>query len=155
KARKIADFRHVVCAAPKFLKNFGSVRHPSDLQSAPGLCYGNLPYPAIWTFRGPDGESGTVTVTPRLEATNGGALREAAIAGHGFLCEPSFIVHAAVEQGLLCPLLTDYRWHDMAIYAVYPATRHLSSRVRRFLDFVSDRFGSKPYWNDFLEDAPS
>lgn len=150
RARKLTDVQHVVCAAPSLLNTFGPVRQPNDLEGAPGLCYGNLPQPATWKYRGPEGERGVVTVNPRLEATNGDALREAAVAGHGFLCEPSFIVHQAVEQGLLRPLLTEYRWYEMGIYAVYPATRHVSQRVRHFIDFLADRFGAEPSWEAFL-----
>ncbi len=150
-ARKIADVHHVVCGAPDFFKTRGLPSHPRTLEGWPGLCYGNLPNPPLWTYRAPDGKEGSVLVDTRFEATNGDALREMAIAGHGVLCEPSFIVHGAVERGLLQPVLTDYRWYDMAVYVVYPPTRHLSSRVRRFIDFLVERFGPHPYWDDFLK----
>lgn len=150
RARKISSVNHVVCAAPALLRAFGPVRHPSDLEGAPGLCYSNLSAPTVWRYQGPDGETGAVTVVSRLQANNGDALRETAVAGHGFLCEPSFIVHSAVERGLLAPLLTTYRWHDMGVYALYPPTRRLSPRVRRFIDFLADRFGAAPYWEAFL-----
>ena len=149
-ARKIGAFRHVVCAAPSFFAARAVPERPEDIEGWPGLCYGNLQHPEVWTYSGPNEKQGNVTVEPRLIANNGDALREAAIAGHGILCEPSFIVHGAVERGLLQPILTEYRWYDMAIYAVYPPTRHLSRRVRRLIDFLSGRFGDNPYWDDFL-----
>ena len=149
-ARRIARVHHVVCAAPEFFQERGRPNHPQDIEGWPGLCYGNLPNPPLWTYRGPTGERGAVRVDTRFQATNGDALREAAIAGLGVLCEPSFIVHGAVERGLLVPVLTDHAWYDMAIHAVYPQTRHLSSRVRRFIDFLDQRFGSTPYWDAFL-----
>lgn len=149
-ARKIGTFRHVACGAPALFDARTLPQHPTDIEGWPGLCYGNLSKPDVWTWSGPDGESGIIKVEQRLVANNGDALREAAIAGHGILCEPSFIVHGAVERGLLQPILTQFNWYDMAIYAVYPPTRHLSRRVRRFIDFLSDRFGDNPYWDDFL-----
>lgn len=152
-ARKIVDVRHAVCAAPGFFNARGAPRTPRDLEGAPGLCYGNLRDPSLWPFRGPDGSQGAVRVATRFEATNGDALREVAIAGHGVLCEPTFILHGAVERGLLQPVLTEYDWYDMALFVVYPPTRHLSSRARRFIDFLADRFGPDPYWDGFLRRA--
>ncbi|MEO0881829.1 MAG: LysR family transcriptional regulator [Pseudomonadota bacterium] len=150
-ARKLADVQHVVCGAPELFRQYGTPEHPSDLEGWPGLCYGNLPNPPLWSFTAPNGDEGTVMVNTRFQATNGDALRETAIAGLGILCEPSFIVHQAVERDLLKAVLTEYRWYNMGIYAVYPPTRHLSLRVRRFIDFLAERFGPTPYWDEFLD----
>lgn len=150
-ARKIAGFHHLVCAAPSFFDTHGVPQHPSDLRDLPGLCYGNLPNPPLWSYRDPMGETGSVLLKRRFEATNGDALRDAAIAGLGVLCEPSFIVHRAVADGLLRSVLTEYQWYDMAIYAVYPATQHVPMRVRALIDFLAGRFGDAPYWNDVLK----
>lgn len=149
-ARKIGTFRHVACASPDFFSARQIPQHPDDISGWPGLCYGNMTRPNIWKHVGPDGEAGSVTVEPRLVANNGDALREAAIAGLGILSSPSFIVHRAIEEKLLQPVLLDFQWFEMAIYAVYPPTRHLSQRVRRFIDFLASRFGDHPYWDDFL-----
>lgn len=149
-ARKIANVRHVVCASPSFFAEHRKPKTPDDLEGMPGLCYGNLRHPDIWQYRAADGSKGSVRVSPRLTSTNGDALREAAVAGLGVLCEPSFIVHGAVERGLIQPILTNYRWYDMAIYVLFPPTRHLSSRVRRLIEFLTDRFGTNPYWDNFL-----
>ncbi len=151
--RRIAGFRHVVCAAPAFIAEHGVATAPSDLEGAPGLCYGNFARPDVWSYRGPAGEAGSVTVSARLICNNGDVLREAAIAGLGVVCEPSFVLHRAVEAGHLRPMLTAYRWYDMAIYALFPPTRHLSTRVRALIDFLADRFGDRPYWDEFLTKA--
>jgi DNA-binding transcriptional LysR family regulator len=59
-------------------------------------------------------------------------------------------VHRAIEQGQLIPVLTKYVWSDVAAYAVYPSTRHLSRRVRVLIDFLVERFGETPYWDRCL-----
>jgi DNA-binding transcriptional LysR family regulator len=87
----------------------------------------------------------------RLLAGNGGVLRDAAIAGEGVIMQPSFVVHKAVERGRLVPILGDFSWQEIAIYIVYPQTRHLSARARAFIDFLRARIGPKPYWEAFLE----
>jgi DNA-binding transcriptional LysR family regulator len=101
--------------------------------------------PGLWRFRGPDGEPGQVRVPVRLAASIGEFLMRAGIAGGGLVQLPSFYVHEALRTGQLLPLLTDHVRPELAAYAVYPPTRHLSSRVRAFIDFLADRLAGQPY----------
>jgi len=152
-ARKLASVRHVVCASPDFLNCYGRPETPQDLSEMPALCYGNLSQPGTWHYRDKNNSPAYVKVPMRMRATNGDALVEAAVAGLGILCEPSFIVHGAVERGLLTPVLTGYQWYAMNIYAVYPQTRHMPARVRAFIEFLASHFGGTPYWEHFLTKA--
>jgi DNA-binding transcriptional LysR family regulator len=152
-ARKLASVRHVVCASPDFFKTYGMPKTPQDLSEMPALCYGNLDHPDTWHYHDKNNRPAKVKVPLRMRATNGDALVEAAVAGLGVLCEPSFIVHGAVERGVLIPVLTDYQWYAMNIYAVYPQTRHMPARVRVFIDFLVSHFGDNPYWERFLTEG--
>lgn len=152
-ARKLASVRHVVCASPDFLNRHGIPSTPQDLSALPALCYGNLSQPDTWHYHDKDSKPGQVKVPMRMRANNGDALVEAAIAGLGVLCEPSFIVHGSVERGVLKPLLTDYQWNPMGIFAVYPQTKHMPTRVRAFIDFLVSSFGDTPYWEHFLTES--
>ncbi|MEH6651752.1 MAG: LysR family transcriptional regulator [Motiliproteus sp.] len=149
-ARKVASVRHVVCASPDFLNQHGTPETPQDLSDMPALCYGNLSQPGTWQYHDKENKAASVKVPIRMRATNGDALVEAAVAGLGILCEPSFIVHGAVERGVLKPVLTDFQWYAMNIYVVYPQSKHLPARVRAFIDFLSSHFGDTPYWERFL-----
>lgn len=149
-AKRLAPVNHVVCASPDYLNTHGIPTTPDELKDLPALCYSHLKNPDSWQYTTPSGDKGTVKVGVRMQSNNGDALREAAVAGLGLLCEPTFIVHSAVEKGLLKPVLTDYKWYGMNVYAIYPQTRHLSSKVRAFIDFLRHRFGDKPYWEQFL-----
>ncbi len=151
-ARRIAEFRQIVGAAPEFFDKHGRPSTPEDLEGLPALCYANLQNPDIWSFEDPSGTAGRVQVKPRLLSSNGDSIREAAIAGLGVICQPSFIVYEALADGRIEAVLREYRWFDMGIYAVYPPTRYLSTRVRRFIDFLAARFGPNPYWDDVLKD---
>tara|TARA_B110000444_G_C18745093_1_gene549873 strand:- start:648 stop:1196 length:549 start_codon:yes stop_codon:yes gene_type:complete len=148
--RKLASVRHVVCASPDFLNRHGIPSTPQDLSALPALCYGNLSQPDTWHYHDKDSKPGQVKVPMRMRANNGDALVEAAIAGLGVLCEPSFIVHGSVERGVLKPLLTDYQWNPMGVFAVYPQTKHMPTRARAFIDFLVSSFGDTPYWEHFL-----
>ena len=83
----------------------------------------------------------------RLLANNGDFLVETATAGHGIVMEPTFIVHRAVAEGRLEPVLTDHSWSNVHLFAVYPPTRHLSSLVRAFIDLLVERFAGAPPWD--------
>ncbi len=48
------------------------------------------------------------------------------------------------------PALTDYDWLRLDVWAVYPASRFLPQRVRTLVDFLAERFGDAPYWDDCL-----
>lgn len=148
-AKKLAPVSHVVCASPDFFQQHGIPQTPDDLMGVQGLCYGNLKKPDTWHYQGKDGNTGEVKVALRMKSNNGDALREAAIAGLGVICEPNFIMHDAIKRGLLTAVLSDYKWYNMDIYAIYPQTKHLSIKVRTFIDFLIGRFGTKPYWEDF------
>jgi DNA-binding transcriptional LysR family regulator len=55
-----------------------------------------------------------------------------------------FIAKDALEKGTLRAVLADYRAPPLTLYAIYPPTRHLSVKVRLFIDFLVERFVSDP-----------
>ncbi|TRY31299.1 LysR family transcriptional regulator [Aliiglaciecola sp. M165] len=151
RARKLSHIKHVVCCSPAFLRQYGPIDTPEKLMQVPTLCYSNIKQPDRWRYQTAKGEASDVQVSPRMRSSNGDSLREAAVAGLGIICEPTFICHTAIKRGLLVPVLTDYQWFDMDLYAIYPQTRHVSARVRTFIDFLSQRFGEDPYWDECME----
>jgi DNA-binding transcriptional LysR family regulator len=72
---------------------------------------------------------------------NAEVLRDAAIRGRGVALIPTFIAGEALKRGTLRAVLQDYRAPPLALYAIYPPTRHLSVKVRLFIDFLVERFG--------------
>ena len=154
-ARQLAPVRHVVCASPAYLAERGTPRTPAELTHHDCLIYANAPNPGLWTYTDPDGRQGSVQVRARLRANNGDCLNQAAEDGHGIVLEPTFIVHRAIEARKLRAILTDFQWPTIYAHAVYPHTRHLSRRVRAFVDFLAKRFAGVPYWDLCLrEDNP-
>jgi DNA-binding transcriptional LysR family regulator len=67
-----------------------------------------------------------------------------AAAGMGITMEPDFIVAPELASGALVPLLAEYRPAAAGIYAVYASRRHLSAKVRAFVDFLAARFAPVP-----------
>jgi DNA-binding transcriptional LysR family regulator len=149
-ARRLAPVRHVVCASPDYLAANGTPRRPEELADHACLVYTNAPAPASWEYADSNGRQGRVQVRARVRANNGDSLRQAAEDGHGIVMGPSFILYGSIERGALVPVLTDCRWPLLNAYALYPRTRHLSRRVRAFVDFLAERFAGVPYWDRCL-----
>jgi len=146
-ARKLAPIRRVVCGSPDYFKKHGVPQTPEDLKQHVCLCYSNLAVADEWRFLRPDGSAWPVEVSGRLRADNGDALREAALKGLGLVYLPSFIIGRDLQAATLVSVLTEYTPQDGGLYAVYPHARHLSPKVRAFIDFLAVRFGGQPYWD--------
>ncbi len=145
-ARKLANICMVAAASPAFLNQNGVPQSAKDLKGIPHLAYGYRPS-SIVDYTSPDGTEGKTELKPRLRATNGEFLRDAAVVGEGILLVPRFIIFENLRDGSLVEILPDYHWPEISAYAVYPPTRHLSARVRAFVDFIADRFKGTPYWD--------
>jgi DNA-binding transcriptional LysR family regulator len=101
----------------------------------------------LWRFRDADGVERVVRVSGSLHSNNGDLLAEAAVHGAGIVFEPTFIVGPDVRAGRLVPLLQDFVAPPMPIYAVYPSRKHLSAKVRLFVEFLIERFSQAQDWN--------
>ncbi len=149
-ARRLAGVRMVVCASPGFLTAHGEPTHPRALAELPCLTYANLREPDVWTYFDTNGRPATVRVRVRLSADNGEFLNDACVAGEGIVLMPTFIAHRDIEAGRLKPVLTRFGWPSYDAYAMYPRTRHLSRRVRAFVDFLAERLAGEPEWDRCL-----
>ncbi|MEK9924129.1 MAG: LysR family transcriptional regulator [Alphaproteobacteria bacterium] len=146
-AKKITEVKKTPCAAPDFLERYPKITKPEDLAALPALIYSNDRTPTDWSYTSPEGKSGVIRMTSRLTASNGDVLREAAIAGLGVGCLPNFLHYDAINNGLLRPVLADYDWTGLDVFAVYPKTTILPKRTRAFVDFMAARYGKDPVWN--------
>ncbi len=153
-ARKLFDARTVVCASPSYLEKHGTPETPDDLANHDCLVYGNLAEPGRWAYAEREGKRRHVDVRVAMTASNGDFINAVAAKGFGIVCQPTFIAGEKICSGELVPVLTDYEWPVTPAWAVYPPTRHLSFRVRAFIDFLVEKFSGTPYWDEDC-DAPS
>jgi DNA-binding transcriptional LysR family regulator len=142
-ARKIMPIDRVLCASPKYLAEHGTPKHPDDLRERPLLTYGFLLTGNQWKLTGKDGDHWIQPKWP-LCVNNAEVLRDAAIKGRGIALLPTFIAGQALHDGRLTGFLTAYQAPPLTLYAIYSPTRHLAVKVRLFIDFLVERFGS-PY----------
>jgi DNA-binding transcriptional LysR family regulator len=146
-ARKIAPIRLAVCAAPDYLARRGVPKAPEDLAKHDCLEYTYFESRGEWRLLNPEGEEIVVPVSGRYLANSADVLRITAIAGGGIILCPTFIVGEDLRSGRLVRLLPDYPPPEQALHALYPPGRHLSAKVRSFVDFLVARFGGEPAWD--------
>ena len=145
-ARKIVPARRVVCAAPSYLERHGIPVHPNDLRAHDCLNYGFLTTGTQWKLTGADGDHWIQTKWV-LCTNNAEVLRDAAVKGLGIALIPTFIAGRDLQAGTLRAVLSEYEAPPTSVYAIYPPNRHLSAKVRFFIDFLIKRFGDRPYWD--------
>ncbi len=139
--RKIGAAELVCCASPAYLEANGTPRTPDELAQHSCLIYSYMASGNAWRFRDDQGAERTVRVSGAVHANNGEMLTTLAAAGMGIALEPDFIVAPQLASGALVPILRGYTAPSAAIYAVYASRRHLSAKVRAFVDFLAVRFG--------------
>ena len=136
--RKITPVKMIICAAPSYLERRGIPQMPNDLHHHETLNYSYLSSGDSWTLTHLDGRQSMVRIRPRVHATNGDILRELAIAGHGIIMQPDFIVGAALESGALQKILNEWSIDGYHLYAIYLSRKFLSAKVRAFIDYLAD-----------------
>jgi DNA-binding transcriptional LysR family regulator len=146
-ARKLGETRLVPCASPAYLAEHGAPKTPEDLAGHNCFTYEYVSPRHLWRFRDRSGAERTVRVSGRLHSNNGDLLAEAAASGAGIVFEPAFIVGPEVRSGRLVPLLQDFVPTPVPIYALYPSRKHLSAKVRRFVEFLIERFSHAQDWS--------
>ncbi len=131
KARRLSSRRLHVCASPEYLKAHGEPHSLGELQRHNCLL-GTLDY---WRFQEGERER-NLRVRGNLRANSGRSLLDAAIKGLGLVQLPDYYVNDVIQTGQLMPLLTRYEPEQEGIWALYPASRHLSSKVRLLVDHL-------------------
>jgi DNA-binding transcriptional LysR family regulator len=146
-ARKLGETRLVPCASPAYLERHGAPKTPAELANHNCFTYEYVTPRNVWRFRDRSGAEQAVRVSGTLHSNNGDLLAEVAARDAGIVFEPAFIVGPDVRAGRLVPLLQDFVPPPVPIYAVYPSRKHLSAKVRRFVEFLVERFAHAQDWS--------
>lgn len=149
-ARRLANNRRLLCASPDYVRRRGMPRTPQDLARHDCLLLvGSQGRQDVWRLGDGAGGEIAVRVRGRIEANTGELLSDAALAGFGIALHSSWHVCADLQAGRLVQVLPDYPLADTGIYAVMPQRRLVPPRVRAFVDFLAERFGDNPPWEQF------
>jgi len=149
-ARKLGGSQRVVCGAPDYFSKRGVPVTPNDLKIHNCLVNSSMAPRDQWQFSEPEsGKTTIVKVAGTMQANVADALRMAAISGLGLVLLPTYMVGQDLRKGRLQAVLKDYIPSPLEIHAVYPHRKHLSAKVRTFVDFLHERFHPTPYWEEW------
>ncbi len=142
-ARRLAPAPIVAVAAPSYLAQRGTPATPSDLRTHDCLVDTNYRDQGRWRFRH-RGRSEVVEVDGPFRVNSPTAVRDLALAGHGVALVPAFVAAEALASGELVEILAGTVAFDWSIFALYPRRRHVSGRVRAFVDHLVRALGPDP-----------
>ncbi|OLF72179.1 LysR family transcriptional regulator [Maricaulis sp. W15] len=150
RARKLADDRRILCASPNYLARHGTPSTAADLADHQLIGFSNGP-PRTLSTAG-TGASGTFPpagTRPRIICDDGASMRLAAQAGAGIAMSSLWSLYRDLQDGLLVRVLPDHEIDDgSAIWLVYPKSNVLTAKVRVFIDFLTEKIGRAPSWQD-------
>ena len=139
-ARRIRDYDRMVVASPDYWKAHGIPTHPAELSNHNCLTYAYFASGRTWRMYSAEEGEFAIRVGGSLNDNNGEILIQAAEAGLGVIQTPSFICEEALKAGRLVPVLQEFNFEPIAMYAVFPHARNLSTKVRVFVDFLVEKF---------------
>jgi LysR family transcriptional regulator, regulator for bpeEF and oprC len=142
-ARRIGNLHFVTCAAPAYLERQGEPRHPSDLEAGDHHVVSYFSsasaQPMAMTFVSQQ-ERHEITGRYIVAVNDGNAYMAAALAGLGVIQAPIFMAQRHIETGALQTVLPGWASEPIPLHVVYPPNRHLSSKLRIFVDWVAELF---------------
>lgn len=141
-ARRLMPYRYVLCATPGYLAAHCMPERPGDLRGHACVVNSVISPANQWRFL-VDGQPTQITVAARIRVNSGRAVRALVLADHGIgLCLlPS--VADDLEAGRLVRVLEPFEGYERTVHAVYPASRHLSAKVRVFIDHLVATFAER------------
>jgi DNA-binding transcriptional LysR family regulator len=146
-ARRLAPLNSVLCVSPDYLENNGYPNQINDLRQHNCLSFSYSNDVKEWTFI-KEGQSQSVEVLGNYQVNNSEALRDAVLQGLGIARLPTFVAGPDIKSGKLIPLFTEYQMPSQVINAVLIERQYMPAKVRAFLDFSIQYFGSDtPYWD--------
>ena len=141
--RYLGDVRVILCASPEYLRRFGTPNGPDDLANHRLITASRW---LQWNMTNANGDDLTVQIKPKLQANDFASLYALALSGSGIAPLPALIAAPAIHSGDLVPVCSEYPFEASPIHALYPSNRHLSAKVRSFVDFVIDSIRPNPPW---------
>ena len=143
-ARSLEPYRLIACAAPEYLRNYGTPEQPEDLASREYLRFvasSGLAATEVSFTR--DGETRIIRIGGRFRVNDARVLRDAALAGRGILLQAERIVADDLASGRLVRILPGWEGPVRPMNLIFSANRPLTPKLRSFVDLVVHEFGSR------------
>jgi DNA-binding transcriptional LysR family regulator len=141
-ARRLAEMRMITCAAPSYLARMGEPKHPRDLEKTHhtvNFFSARTGRPISFDFaRG--NEQLEIEGEHKVTLNEGTSYVVAAAAGLGVAQSPKFMIDPYLATGQLKQILLDWTVEPLPLHVVYPPNRHLSNKLRVFVDWIAGLF---------------
>lgn len=141
-SRRLLRINLALFASPSYLRAHPGIESPQDLSRHQCLIFSTEGTETVWKLQGPDGPV-EVPVSGRLATRDFILIRTAALLSQGIAFMPELSAARALEEGSLVRVLPEYLSGESNLYAVYPSLRHLSPKVRAFVDFAAEWFSAR------------
>ncbi|WP_140718991.1 LysR family transcriptional regulator [Pseudomonas sp. Hp2] len=144
RATRIGEFELVPVAAPRYLRQHGTPRHPRELAGHGWIGLSVLADPGRFTFTHPAEGSHTIHLRPMCSANTVDAVLAFARAGLGITIAADFAVRSSIQQGTLQQLLPEWSAPRGGIYLVWPRAAQEPAKVRALVSFLKTGLGRVP-----------
>jgi LysR family transcriptional regulator for bpeEF and oprC len=145
-ARRVGIVNFVTAASPAYLDRYGVPKHPRDLERHRCVNYFSAKTGKIydWDFRRGE-ERIDIAMRGVIALNDSNAYVHAGLAGLGVIQMTDYLLAEHVAAGRMVQLLPDWTSDPLPVHVVYPQNRHLSAKVRVFVEWVSEVFANHPY----------
>ena len=137
--RKIYSCKGYTVASHDYLKRFGRPKTIEQLKSHQCICYSNAKQANKWSYSQSNGTESQVEVKAKLLCNSASMEMAMVLAGHGICRLPEFVMEQALKEEKLAILFSDYLSPIIDVYAIYPSRKHLSPKVRCFIDLLVEK----------------
>jgi LysR family transcriptional regulator for bpeEF and oprC len=144
-ARRVGIMHFITCATPGYLATYGKPAHPNELVRHRCVNYFSARTGKIfdWDFTR-DGERVQVALPGMIAVNDTNSYIAAGLAGLGIVQMPGFLMEPMLKDGRFETLLEDWSSDPLPVHVVYPQNRHLSAKVRVFVEWVAELFSNHP-----------
>jgi LysR family transcriptional regulator for bpeEF and oprC len=137
-ARRVSEVGMITCASPAYIEKFGVPTSPEELETS-HYCVNyfraqtNRTLPFEFSR---DGQTTEISGRYIVSVNDARSYVAAARAGLGIAQLPRFMVPDELASGQLVQVLSKWNVEQIPLYIVYPSNRHLSNKVRVFVDWL-------------------
>nr|WP_218179902.1 LysR family transcriptional regulator [Pseudomonas reactans] len=139
--RRVANLRQVTCASPAYLRKYGEPKSLAELSEHRAVNYVSRTTAKLFPFEFMvDGELQEVSIEGALSVFGAEIYSASAVAGLGIIQCPHYRMAELIEQGVMREILQETPPPLMPVSVLYPQNRHMSPRVRVFVDWLAEIF---------------
>ncbi|MEQ5179731.1 substrate binding domain-containing protein [Proteus terrae] len=141
----LTPHRLITCASPDYFERNNAPQSPNALSQHQLITFSHQGSTVPWKYQTHQKEF-TLPVKGKLRLDNTEAILDMALSGYGICQLGEFLVGESIKSRKLMPILLEHTINLAPICAVYPSKRHLSPKVRYFLDFIEKQWQGNAIW---------